>query len=63
VARINAERNPVRDPYSFLPRKNVRSTVRVPKRAERNLTEKDEKPRQRKVEKAINQKKRGGLSS
>jgi hypothetical protein len=63
VARINAERNPVREPNSFLPRKNVRSTVRVPKRAEGNLTEKEENPCQRKDEKAMSQKKRGGLSS
>jgi hypothetical protein len=41
----------------------VRSTVRVLKKAEGNLAEKDVKPRQRKDEKAISQKKRGGVST
>jgi hypothetical protein len=40
----------------------VRSTLRVPKRPEGNLAEKEVKPCQRKDEKAIRQKKKGGLS-
>jgi hypothetical protein len=48
---------------SFLPRKKVRSTVRVLKRPEANLAEKEVKPRQREDERAISQKKRGGLST
>jgi hypothetical protein len=42
--------------------KKVRRTVKVPKRAEGNLTENGVNPRQRKDEKAMAQKKRGGLS-
>jgi hypothetical protein len=42
--------------------KKVRSTVNVPKRAEGNLTEKGVNPCQRKDEKAMAQKKKGGLS-
>jgi hypothetical protein len=41
----------------------VRSTVRVLKKAEGNLAEKEVNPCQRKDERAINQKKRGGLST
>jgi hypothetical protein len=42
--------------------KKVRSTVKVPKRAEGNLAENGVNPCQRKDEKAMAQKKRGGLS-
>jgi hypothetical protein len=41
----------------------VRSTVRVLKRPEGNLAEKEVNPCHRKDEKAISQKKRGGLST
>jgi len=63
VARINAERNPVREPSSFFPKKKVKSTERVLKRPAGNLAEKEVKPCQREDEKAISQKKRGGLSA
>jgi hypothetical protein len=42
--------------------KKVRRTVKVPKRAEGNLTENGVIPCQRKEEMATAQKKRGGLS-
>jgi hypothetical protein len=59
---MSPERNPVREEKSFFPMKKVRSTVKVPKRAEGNLTENGVSPCQRKDDKAIIQKKRGGLS-
>jgi hypothetical protein len=59
---MSPERNPVRDEYSLFPMKKVRRTVKVPKRAEGNLTENGVTPCQRKDEMPLNQKKRGGLS-
>jgi len=62
VARMNPERNPPRDEKRCLPKTKVSRTVSVPKRAEGNLAENEVNPCQRKDEKAMNQKKRGGLS-
>jgi hypothetical protein len=47
VARIRPERNPVLESYKPFPIRKTSSTVRVPKKAEGNLAEKDEKPCQR----------------
>jgi hypothetical protein len=59
---MRPERNPVREEYSLFPMKKVRSTVRVPKRAEGSLTANGLNPCKRKDEMAMAQKKRGGLS-
>jgi hypothetical protein len=59
---MNPEKNPIRVEKRFFPRRKVRSTVKVPKRAAGNLTGNELNPCQRRVERAMSQKKRGGLS-
>jgi hypothetical protein len=62
VARTNPERNPVRELKRFFPRIKVTRTVSIPKKAAGNRMAKELNPRQRVEEKAMDQKKRGGLS-